>query len=66
MVQSEPEHEDMTEELAGVLLTANVTAEYRLATGLEKKKSTENRDVICLLRRSRSDDCITGELDGHE
>jgi hypothetical protein len=29
------EHEDMTEELADVLSTANVTVEYRLETGLE-------------------------------
>jgi hypothetical protein len=29
------EHEDMTEELADVLSTANVTVKYRLETGLE-------------------------------
>jgi hypothetical protein len=29
------EHEDMTEELADVLSTANVTVEYRVETGLE-------------------------------
>jgi hypothetical protein len=29
------EHEDMTEELADVLSTANVTVEYRIETGLD-------------------------------
>ena len=29
------EHEDLTEELTDVLSTANVTAEYRVETGLE-------------------------------
>jgi hypothetical protein len=34
LVQSNPEHEDITEELAGVLSSANVTVEHRVVTGL--------------------------------